>query len=202
MNNLLKSVATTTSSSSSRLCLTSHQLLFTRTPLLLHPVVPAAAAVAESSARSLYTFRFPNNRLHKYKRATRPKLSGDNSIKLTYEQTQFAEDLGVTKSWNTWNTSNLLESKSQAETTRDDILIRRFIGGTFHDLISSELIIKRKQNTVTISFLVCPPRNFYPQKTYFLVGYSEELLQYLLKCVVKIDIQNIYNKNDLVFRLW
>lgn len=65
---------------------------------------PPSSFVVEPSARSLYTFRFPNNRLHKYKRATRPKLSGDNSTKLTYEQTQFAEDLGVTKGWNVWNT--------------------------------------------------------------------------------------------------
>ena len=65
---------------------------------------PAGTSLAVSSSRGLYTFRFPNNKLHKYKRATRPKLSGDNSIKLTYEQTQFAEDLGVTKSWNNWNT--------------------------------------------------------------------------------------------------
>ena len=98
--------------------------------------------------------------------------------------------------------ANLLESKNQAETTRDDILIRRFIVGTFHDLIASELIIKRKLNTVTISFLICSPRNYFPQKTYFLVGYSEELLKHLLKCVVKIELQHIYNKNDLVFRLW
>ena len=98
--------------------------------------------------------------------------------------------------------ANLLESKNQAETVRDDILIRRFVTGTFHDLLASEIIIKRKQNTVTLSFLICCPRNFYPQKTYFLVGYSEELLSSLLKCVVKIDVQHIYSKNDLVFRLW
>lgn len=98
--------------------------------------------------------------------------------------------------------ANLLESKNQAETTRDDILIRRFVSGTFHDLIASEIIIKRKLNTVTVAFLVCTPRGFYPQKTYFLVGYSEELLSQLLKCVVKVDIQHIYSKNDLVFRLW
>ena len=95
MNNLLKA---------SGLCFNQRTLPSLSSQLLLLRADSALPSFGASSARSLYTFRFQNNRLHKYKRATRPKLSGDNSIKLTYEQAQFAEDLGVTKSWNIWNT--------------------------------------------------------------------------------------------------
>lgn len=56
-----------------------------------------------NSIRTNYTFNL-NNKLVKYRRATRPKKTTDHSISLNYEQTQFAEKIGVTKSWNSWNT--------------------------------------------------------------------------------------------------
>ncbi|RNA28971.1 hypothetical protein BpHYR1_011967, partial [Brachionus plicatilis] len=56
-----------------------------------------------SSIRTNYTFNL-NNKLVKYRRATRPKKTTDHSILLNYEQSQFAEKIGVTKSWNSWNT--------------------------------------------------------------------------------------------------
>ena len=55
-----------------------------------------------SAARTHYSFNLKNN--IRYRRATRPKKSSNESIPLTYEQTQFAENIGVTKSWNSWNT--------------------------------------------------------------------------------------------------
>jgi small subunit ribosomal protein S24 len=97
-----------------------------------------------------------------------------------------------------------LDSKNQPETSRDDILIRKFLLGTFHDLFASEIIIKRRLNTINIGFLVKFPRAgpAFNQKLYFLVGYSEELLSNLLKCVVKIQPQTVLNKNDLEFKKW
>lgn len=53
--------------------------------------------------RSIYTFRL-SNKLVKNKRTTRPKKTTNNSFPLNYEQSQFAEKIGVTKSWNSWNT--------------------------------------------------------------------------------------------------
>lgn len=57
----------------------------------------------QQQQRSHYTFSFQNNYI-RYRRATRPRKSNNNSILLNYEQAQFAEKLGVTKSWNSWNT--------------------------------------------------------------------------------------------------
>ncbi len=95
-----------------------------------------------------------------------------------------------------------MDSKRAAETSREDIFIRRFIVGTFNDLLASEIILKRKLNTINISFLLTFPKGFQINKAYFLIGYSEELLSSMLKSVVKIDLQTVYKKNDLIFRNW
>lgn len=151
--------------------------------------------------RLMYTFRL-SNKLVRNTHATRPRKTKNNSVELTYEQSQFAEKLGVTKSWNSWNTSNLLEGKRQAENSTEDFTIRKFLYGTFHGVLASEIIIKRRFNTIDIAFLSRLPKGFHTQKIYFLVGYSEELLSNLFKCIVKINIQTIRNQRDLVFRNW
>lgn len=53
--------------------------------------------------RFMYTFRL-SNKLVRNKRTTRPKKTTNESYPLNYEQAQFAEKIGVTKSWNSWNT--------------------------------------------------------------------------------------------------
>jgi small subunit ribosomal protein S24 len=151
--------------------------------------------------RSLYTFNLKGNSI-RYRRSTRPKKTSNESLSLTYEQAQFVEKIGVTKSWNSWNTSNLLDGKRQSETIADDLLVRKFIYGTFHSFLSSEIIIKRRLNTINIGFLTNLGHRGERSKIYFLVGYSEELLSSLLKCVVKVQVQSIYNKEDLIFRTW
>ena len=71
---------------------------FELTQTLLKP-----SLLFNNSVRTNYTFNL-NNKLVKYRRATRPKKTNDHSILLNYEQSQFAEKIGVTKSWNSWNT--------------------------------------------------------------------------------------------------
>ncbi len=95
-----------------------------------------------------------------------------------------------------------MDGKRQAENPRDDILIRKFLYGTFHDLFTSEILIKRKLNTINIGFLVKLPNKSFIQKVYFLTGYAEEFLSCWFKCVVKIQVQTVYNTRDLVFRNW
>lgn len=151
--------------------------------------------------RTLYTFNLKGNTI-RYHRSTRPKKTANESLSLTYEQAQFAEKIGVTKSWNSWNTSNLFDGKRQSETIADDLLVRKFLYGTFHSFLSSEIIIKRRLNTVNIGFLTNLTNRSERSKIYFLVGYSEELLSSLLKCVVKLQVQSIYKKEDLIFRTW
>ena len=53
--------------------------------------------------RLMYTFRL-SNKIVRNTHATRPKKTNNNSVELTYEQAQFAEKIGLTKSWNSWNT--------------------------------------------------------------------------------------------------
>ena len=57
-------------------------------------------------SNSLYTFQL-SDKAFKNTRVTRPKVSKNLSIPLTYEQTQFVENIGVTKSWNSWNTCKI-----------------------------------------------------------------------------------------------
>ncbi len=100
-------------------------------------------------------------------------------------------------------TANLLDGNRQAETTFEDIFIRKFIYSTWHDLLGSEIIIKRRLNTVNIIFFLNRgKKSFYPRQVYFLTGYTEELLSSLLKCVVKIEFQTIADKSDTIFRYW
>lgn len=148
-----------------------------------------------------YTFQLTDKPI-KNTHTTRPKVSKDRSIPLTYEQTQFAHLIGETKTWNSWNTSNLLDGKRQAESCYDDLLIRKFIAGTWQDILASEIIIKRKFNQINIIFQISKRRRLNPRQIYFLTGYSEELLSYLLKCVVKIEFQSVDHKDDLIFRYW
>ncbi len=61
--------------------------------------------------RLMYTFRL-SNKLVRNTHATRPRKTKNNSVELTYEQSQFAEKLGVTKSWNSWNTCKIIFSRT------------------------------------------------------------------------------------------
>ena len=63
--------------------------------------------VSSQFERNLYTFTL-GNKLSRYRRATRPKKTSNNSVNLNYEQAQFAEKLGLTKSWNIWNTCEFI----------------------------------------------------------------------------------------------
>lgn len=166
-----------------------------------HALLTRNDLISTPNKRLMYTFRL-SNKIVRNTHATRPRKTKNNSTDLTYEQSQFAEKLGITKSWNSWNTSNLLEGKRQAENSIEDFTLRKFIYGTFHGALASEIIIKRRFNTIDISFLSRLPKGFQSQKIYFLVGYSETILAALFKCVVKINVQTIKNNKDLIFRTW
>lgn len=79
--------------------------------LLFRPKITEAVLkqpiLINNSIRTNYTFNL-NKKLVRYRRATRPKKTTDHSTLLNYEQSQFAEKIGLTKSWNSWNTCKLL----------------------------------------------------------------------------------------------
>jgi len=70
--------------------------------------------------------------------------------------------------------------------------------GTFHNLMLSEVIIKRRQNLIVICGLMY--RGIAPRKMYFLQGYTEELLSCLLKRPVRVELQTVESRKDMIFK--
>ncbi|KAK7112695.1 small ribosomal subunit protein uS3m-like isoform X2 [Littorina saxatilis] len=134
-------------------------------------------------------------------RAGVPKATIHRNKPLTYEEAQAPYKIGVTKSWNSWHSANLkgegFDARA-AERTFDDILIRKFIKGTWPGLFASEVIVKRRHNLVVVAGLVF--QQMTARKQYFLMGYSEEMLSYLLKCPVKLEIQTVQERSDVIFK--
>lgn len=93
---------------------------------------------------------------------------------------------------------NLNEEERKGETLVEDTFIRQFMVGTWPGLFVSEIIIKRRHNTVVIAGLICP--KITAPRLYFLVGFTEELLSSLLKCPVKVEFQTVHTEKDAVFK--
>ncbi|XP_002733110.2 small ribosomal subunit protein uS3mA-like [Saccoglossus kowalevskii] len=129
-------------------------------------------------------------------KAGRVKVSkGDKPI--TYEQANPPHLAGVTKSWKSWNTANLEDEEGAPERAVEDMFIRKFIVGTFHNCLAADTIIKRRANQINICLLL--NRNVRPNQYYFLVGYAESLLSHWYKCIVKIEVQAV---DDVVIYKW
>ena len=155
--------------------------LFARAPAL--PLVSRAFGTTSLCAKSV---------------AGRYKVTQRMDRPLTYEQAFKPHQIGHCKAWNSWNTSNLLDGLRKSESATEDFLIRRFMDGTWHRLLLSEVIIKRRANLLVIGGLVL--QSLHPRKMYFLIGYTEELLSYLLKCPVKLELQTVADRKDVVFK--
>ncbi|XP_012259204.1 28S ribosomal protein S24, mitochondrial [Athalia rosae] len=117
---------------------------------------------------------------------------------LTYEMANPPYQIAHRKSWNSWNTSNVTGGNRSSETAVDDMFIRRFITGTWHSLFMSEVIIKRQHNIIRIAGIV--RRSISSRKMYFLIGYCEELLSFWLQCPVKLELQTVQSKNDVIYK--
>lgn len=125
-----------------------------------------------------------------------PSVKHDKPV--TYEESLKPDMIGVRKSWCSFNTSGVVDGIRKAETAHEDLFIRKFIHGTFPRILSSNVIIKRRANQITISFMAI--RMIPPIKFYFLVGYTEEILSYVLKSVVKLELQTIADRSELVYK--
>ncbi|XP_013789675.1 28S ribosomal protein S24, mitochondrial-like [Limulus polyphemus] len=130
--------------------------------------------------------------------AGRYKVTKKRDRPLTYEQANKPHDIGHRKSWNSWNTSNLLDGLRPSETAIEDMFIRKFMSGTWHKLFLSEVIIKRRHNMIFIGGIV--HQAIHARKMYFLLGYTEEILSYILKCPVKLELQTVSDRKDVVFK--
>nr|CAD7429652.1 unnamed protein product [Timema monikensis] len=94
--------------------------------------------------------------------------------------------------------ANLEGGLRSADTAIEDIFIRKFMTGTWHSLFVSEVIIKRQHNMIRIAGII--RQAISPRKMYFLLGYCEELLSYWLQCPVKLELQTVADKKDVVFK--
>ncbi|XP_066603326.1 small ribosomal subunit protein uS3m [Prorops nasuta] len=131
-------------------------------------------------------------------RAGRYRPTPTRSKPLTYEMANPPHRIAHRKSWNSWNTSNIKDGNRPAETLIEDLFIRKFMVGTWPELIMSEVIIKRQHNIIRIAAII--HQNLLPSKMYFLIGYSEELLSSWLQCVVKLELQTIKDKKEVIYK--
>ncbi|XP_038060275.1 28S ribosomal protein S24, mitochondrial-like [Patiria miniata] len=106
---------------------------------------------------------------------------------ITYEQANPPFQIGVRKGWSAQHTAHLKDEHGAADIAVDDLFIRKFIYGTFHNCLATDLIIKRRSNQIILVAIML--RNMAPQKYYFLIGYTEELLSHWFKCPVKMEVQ-------------
>ncbi|XP_018326071.1 28S ribosomal protein S24, mitochondrial isoform X2 [Agrilus planipennis] len=130
--------------------------------------------------------------------AGRYRISLRKDFPLTYEMANPPHQIAHRKAWNSWNTSNVDGGVRPAETAVEDLFIRKFITGTWHNLFVSEVIIKRQHNIIRIAGIVHQQAN--ARQMYFLIGYCEELLSYWLQCLVKMELQTVQDKRDVVFK--
>lgn len=68
----------------------------------------------------------------------------------------------------------MIDGLRSSETAIEDIFIRKFMTGTWHSLICSEVIIKRQHNHIRIAAIV--RQGISARKMYFLIGKTNFLL--------------------------
>ncbi|VDN99103.1 unnamed protein product [Rodentolepis nana] len=142
--------------------------------------------------RSIYT----STCLSKNTRSGVVRRTRNMSEALTYERSKKPHQIAVLKSWNSWNTSNIHgEDHYTGVITYQDSLIRLFINGTFPTHVLSEV-------RLTYLLLICfnLSNRISSSELYFLTGYAEQMLSYLLRCPVKIEPRMILNPKDVIFR--
>lgn len=78
------------------------------------------------------------------------------------------------------------------------MFIRKFVTGTFHSQLCSEIIIKRQFNHIRLAAIM--RRGMPPRKFHFLIGYTEEMLSTWLQCPITIELQTIASPEETVFK--
>lgn len=143
---------------------------------------PANSGLIFNQSRSISTTAILNKR-----QAGRYHTTKNRSLGLTYEQSFKPHMIGVTKNWTSLNSSNLWEGLRRSETLVEDILIRKIVNGFWPTFVMGDVVIKRRANMVFIAFFI--QQRLKPERAYFLTGFTEQILSYLLKCPVKLEVQ-------------
>ncbi|EDO36976.1 predicted protein, partial [Nematostella vectensis] len=95
--------------------------------------------------------------------------------------------VAVTKGFESQHTGSLKGSYGASDRLLDDVMIRKYIEGVFYDELDSDIIVKRRDNRIIISFLV--NRETDINKFYFLTSFSEKILSEAFGCIVKFEPQ-------------
>lgn len=132
------------------------------------------------------------------KKAGRHKTTRTQDKPLTYEEANKPDMIGVRKGFNSFNTSSLALGLRKPEIFHEEVFIRKFVHGTWPKLLMSDVIIKRRANIIVLNFMA--QRIISPQKMHFLIGYTEEILSYFLKCIVKVELQTIDDPSDMTYK--
>nr|XP_032825047.1 28S ribosomal protein S24, mitochondrial [Petromyzon marinus] len=115
---------------------------------------------------------------------------GDKPV--TYEQANPPHQIAHRKGWLSQHTANLDGEVGAAERSIEDVFIRRFMYGTFHGCLSTEVVVKRRGNVLVVCAVLIT--RLPPMRYYFLIGYTETLLSFLYKCPVKLEVQAVPQK--------
>lgn len=142
-----------------------------------------ATSLTLNQSKSISTASILNAR-----QAGRYKVTKDRSFPLTYEMSFKPDQIGVSKSWTSFNSANLWEGLRRGDTLVEDILIRKIVTGFWPQYVMGDVVIKRRANVIYLAFFVTS--RLRAEKVYFLVGFTEQILSYLLKCPVKLEIQS------------
>ena len=121
------------------------------------------------------------------RQAGRYHTTKNRSLGLTYEQSFKPHMIGVTKGWTSHNSANLWEGLRRSETLVEDLLIRKIVTGFWPTFVMGDVVIKRRANMVFLAFFI--QSRIKPERVYFLTGFTEQILSYLLKCPVKLEVQ-------------
>ncbi|XP_055851904.1 28S ribosomal protein S24, mitochondrial [Episyrphus balteatus] len=130
--------------------------------------------------------------------AGRYRITPKRDRPLTYEMANAPHHIVHRKSWNSWNTSTILDGLRPSQTAIEDVFIRKFMIGTWHALVCSEVIIKRQYNHIRIAAII--RQGITARKMYFLIGYTEEMLSNWLQCPVTLELQTVADRKDVVFK--
>lgn len=140
-------------------------------------------------------------------KAGKYKVTLNRSNPLTYEMSFPPEDIAIKKGWNSANTAQLEDTFLRKEEMGqdlphkvfvEDMFVRKFLHGTWPEMLASEVMIKRHHNIIRIAAII--NRKTPPRKAYFLIGYTEQMLSYWLKCPVKMELQSVESNDEVIFR--
>ena len=155
-----------------------------------------------ASARNLHT-----TSVNCKEKAGKYKVTIGRTRPLTYEMSFKPDQIAIKKGYNSFNTAQLEGTFLHKEEIGqdlphkmfvEDLFIRKFMHGTWPEAFCSEVIIKRQHNLIRIAGII--DQNIPAKKVYFLIGYTEELLSAWLKCPVRLELQTVADKEEVVFK--